>query len=126
MIEEITESAMMDEQNRAVEQLSAIRALGVRLLVDDFGTGYSSLSQLQKFAMDGLKIDRAFTMELGRSEQGEVFVRAILSMAHALGMSVVAEGWKRASSSTSCAPCSAMKCRAISSRVPCRRSTCWR
>ena len=93
MIEvEITESAMMDEQNRAVEQLSAIRALGVRLLVDDFGTGYSSLSQLQKFAMDGLKIDRAFTMELGRSEQGEVFVRAILSMAHALGMSVVAEG----------------------------------
>ncbi len=89
---EITESAMMDEQNRAVEQLSAIRALGVRLLVDDFGTGYSSLSQLQKFAMDGLKIDRAFTMELGRSEQGEVFVRAILSMAHALGMSVVAEG----------------------------------
>ncbi len=93
MIEvEITESAMMDEQNRAVEQLSAIRALGVRLLVDDFGTGYSSLSQLQKFAMDGLKIDRAFTMELGRSEQGEVFVRAILSMAHALGMNVVAEG----------------------------------
>lgn len=89
---EITESAMMDEQNRAVEQLAAIRALGVRLLVDDFGTGYSSLSQLQKFAMDGLKIDRAFTMELGRSEQGEVFVRAILSMAHALGMSVVAEG----------------------------------
>ncbi|OYO29350.1 signal transduction protein [Janthinobacterium sp. PC23-8] len=89
---EITESAMMDEQNRAVEQLAAIRALGVRLLVDDFGTGYSSLSQLQKFAMDGLKIDRAFTMELGRSEQGEVFVRAIVSMAHALGMSVVAEG----------------------------------
>ncbi|MGK5026240.1 bifunctional diguanylate cyclase/phosphodiesterase [Janthinobacterium sp. RB2R34] len=89
---EITESAMMDEQNRAVEQLAAIRALGVRLLVDDFGTGYSSLSQLQKFAMDGLKIDRAFTMELGRSDQGEVFVRAIVSMAHALGMSVVAEG----------------------------------
>lgn len=89
---EITESAMMDEQNRTVEQLAAIRALGVRLLVDDFGTGYSSLSQLQKFAMDGLKIDRAFTTELGRSEQGEVFVRAIVSMAHALGMSVVAEG----------------------------------
>ncbi|WP_038491793.1 bifunctional diguanylate cyclase/phosphodiesterase [Janthinobacterium agaricidamnosum] len=89
---EITESAMMDQQNRAVEQLAAIRALGVRLLVDDFGTGYSSLSQLQKFAMDGLKIDRAFTTELGRSEQGEIFIRAILSMAHALGMSVVAEG----------------------------------
>ena len=89
---EITESAMMDEQNRTLDQLAAIRALGVRLLVDDFGTGYSSLSQLQRFAMDGLKIDRAFTTELGRSDQGEVFVRAIVSMAHALGMSVVAEG----------------------------------
>jgi EAL domain-containing protein (putative c-di-GMP-specific phosphodiesterase class I) len=89
---EITESAMMGEQSEAVEQLAAIRAHGVKLLVDDFGTGYSSLSQLQKFEMDGLKIDRAFTMELGRSEQGEIFIRAILSMAHALGMSVVAEG----------------------------------
>jgi predicted signal transduction protein with EAL and GGDEF domain len=89
---EITESAMMGEQSEAVEQLAAIRAQGVKLLVDDFGTGYSSLSQLQKFEMDGLKIDRAFTSELGRSQQGEIFVRAILSMAHALGMSVVAEG----------------------------------
>ena len=89
---EITESAMMGEQNDAAQQLAAIRAQGIKLLVDDFGTGYSSLSQLQKFAMDGLKIDRAFTNELGRSKQGEIFIRAILSMAHALGMSVVAEG----------------------------------
>ncbi len=89
---EITESAMMGGQGGAPAQLAAIRAQGVRLLVDDFGTGYSSLSQLQKFAMDGLKIDRAFTLELGKSAQGEVFIRAILSMAHALGMSVVAEG----------------------------------
>ncbi|MDC8756609.1 EAL domain-containing protein [Janthinobacterium fluminis] len=89
---EITESAMMGDQNDALGQLAAIRSQGVRLLVDDFGTGYSSLSQLQKFAMDGLKIDRAFTLELGKSKQGEVFIRAILSMAHALGMSVVAEG----------------------------------
>ncbi|MFM9437788.1 diguanylate cyclase (GGDEF)-like protein [Janthinobacterium sp. CG_23.3] len=89
---EITESAMMGEQGGALAQLAAIRAHGVRLLVDDFGTGYSSLSQLQKFAMDGLKIDRAFTLELGKSKQGEVFIRAIVSMAHALGMGVVAEG----------------------------------
>lgn len=89
---EITESAMMGEHGAIVGQLAAIRAQGVKLLVDDFGTGYSSLSQLQTFAMDGLKIDRAFTSELGKSEQGEIFVRAILSMAHALGMSVVAEG----------------------------------
>ncbi|WP_317203112.1 EAL domain-containing protein [Janthinobacterium sp.] len=89
---EITESAMMGERGEAKAQLAALRALGVRLLVDDFGTGYSSLSQLQKFAMDGLKIDRAFTLELGKSKQGEVFIRAILSMARALGMDVVAEG----------------------------------
>jgi diguanylate cyclase (GGDEF)-like protein len=89
---EITESAMMGEPAAAQRQLAALRAQGVRLLVDDFGTGYSSLSQLQKFPLDGLKIDRAFTMELGRSEQGAIFVRAIISMAHALGMRVVAEG----------------------------------
>ncbi|HAT29374.1 MAG TPA: signal transduction protein, partial [Janthinobacterium sp.] len=89
---EITESAMMGDHSEAVQQLAAIRGQGVKMLVDDFGSGYSSLSQLQKFAMDGLKIDRAFTMELGKSRQGEIFVGAILSMAHALGMRVVAEG----------------------------------
>jgi diguanylate cyclase (GGDEF)-like protein len=89
---ELTESAMMGDHSTVVEQLAAIRAQGVKLLVDDFGTGYSSLAQLQRFEMDGLKIDRAFTSELGQSAQGEVFIRAILSMAHALGMSVVAEG----------------------------------
>ena len=72
--------------------LAEIRKLGVKLLVDDFGTGYSSLSQLQRLDMDGLKIDRSFTAELCRTTEGDVFVRAIVSMAHALGMSVVAEG----------------------------------
>jgi EAL domain-containing protein (putative c-di-GMP-specific phosphodiesterase class I) len=62
------------------------------LLVDDFGTGYSSLSQLQRLELDGLKIDRAFTAELGRTREGEVFVKAIVSMAHALGMIVTAVG----------------------------------
>jgi len=60
--------------------------------VDDFGTGYSSLSQLQKLKMDVLKVDKAFTSELGRSKEGLVFFQAIVSMAHALGMAVVAEG----------------------------------
>jgi EAL domain-containing protein (putative c-di-GMP-specific phosphodiesterase class I) len=60
--------------------------------VDDFGTGYSSLSQLQRLKMDVLKVDRAFTTELGNSREGKVFFQAIVSMAHALGMSVVAEG----------------------------------
>jgi len=89
---EITESAMMGDQDYIIAQLAAIRALGVKLHVDDFGTGYSSLSQLQKLKMDVLKVDRAFTAELGKSSEGQVFFQAIVSMAHALGMSVVAEG----------------------------------
>jgi diguanylate cyclase (GGDEF)-like protein len=89
---EITESAMMGEQADIIAELSAIRALGVKLHVDDFGTGYSSLSQLQKLKMDVLKVDKAFTSELANSKEGKVFFQAIVSMAHALGMSVVAEG----------------------------------
>ena len=89
---EITESAMMADQDEIVAELAAIRALGIKLHVDDFGTGYSSLSQLQRLKMDVLKVDRAFTAELGSSKEGTVFFQAIVSMAHALGMSVVAEG----------------------------------
>jgi diguanylate cyclase (GGDEF)-like protein len=89
---EITESAMMGDQEEILAELAAIRALGVKLHVDDFGTGYSSLSQLQRMKMDVLKVDRSFTAELGRSKEGTVFFQAIVSMAHALGMEVVAEG----------------------------------
>ncbi|MES2898859.1 MAG: EAL domain-containing protein [Pseudomonadota bacterium] len=93
---EITESAMMGNQDHIVAQLAAIRQLGVKLHVDDFGTGYSSLSQLQKLKMDVLKVDRAFTSELAISREGKVFFQAIVSMAHALGMTVVAEGVENA------------------------------
>jgi len=93
---EITESAMMGDQAGILAELAAIRALGVKLHVDDFGTGYSSLSQLQRMKMDVLKVDRSFTAELGRSKEGTVFFQAIVSMAHALGMQVVAEGVENA------------------------------
>lgn len=89
---EITESAMMGDQDDILAELAALRTLGVKLHVDDFGTGYSSLSQLQRLKMDVLKVDRAFTTELANSKEGKVFFQAIVSMAHALGMSVVAEG----------------------------------
>ncbi|HEY8024647.1 MAG TPA: EAL domain-containing protein [Burkholderiaceae bacterium] len=89
---EITESLMMGEAENIDATLSKLRKLGIKLLIDDFGTGYSSLSQLQRLDMDVLKVDRAFTSELGLSREGEVFFNAIVSMAHALGMSVVAEG----------------------------------
>ena len=89
---EITESAMIGDQDDIVAELAGIRALGIKLHIDDFGTGYSSLSQLQRLKMDVLKVDRAFTSELGASREGKVFFQAIVSMAHALGMAVVAEG----------------------------------
>ncbi|MDB5728566.1 MAG: hypothetical protein JWQ00_1771, partial [Noviherbaspirillum sp.] len=89
---EVTESSMMGSASDVSATLSAIRRLGVKLLVDDFGTGYSSLSQLQGLDFDVLKVDRAFTVEIERSEKGSVFFKAIITMAHALGMRVVAEG----------------------------------
>lgn len=89
---EITESAMMGEGSAVVAELMAIRELGIELLVDDFGTGYSSLSQLQRLDMDVLKVDRVFTSELGKTSEGKIFFKAIVSMAHALNMRVVAEG----------------------------------
>lgn len=89
---ELTESCMMGEQNVIRATLAGLQTLGITLLVDDFGTGYSSLSQLQQLDFDVLKVDRAFTSALGKSTEGEVFFRAIISMAHALGMQVVAEG----------------------------------
>jgi diguanylate cyclase (GGDEF)-like protein len=89
---EITESCMIGEDNVVTEELAAIEALGIKLLVDDFGTGYSSLSQLQRLDLDILKVDRAFTAQLGKGKEGEAFFKAIVSMAHVLEMSVVAEG----------------------------------
>jgi diguanylate cyclase (GGDEF)-like protein len=89
---EVTESSMMGSGSDVSAKLTAIRRLGVKLLVDDFGTGYSSLSQLQRLDFDVLKVDRAFTVEIERSERGIVFFKAIITMAHALGMRVVAEG----------------------------------
>ncbi len=89
---EITESSMLGEQADVDAQLAALRESGIKLLIDDFGTGYSSLAQLQRLDMDVLKIDQAFTAELGKKKEGDIFFKAIVSMAHALGMSVVAEG----------------------------------
>jgi diguanylate cyclase (GGDEF)-like protein len=89
---ELTESAMLGDQTSILKELSAIRSLGIKLLIDDFGTGYSSLSQLQRLKMDILKVDRAFLHNLEKSREGEIFVKAIISMAHALGMGVIAEG----------------------------------
>ena len=83
---------MMGGEHDVQAALAALQDMGIKLLVDDFGTGYSSLSQLQRLDFDVLKVDRAFTAEVEKTEQGKVFFTAIVTMAHALGMRVVAEG----------------------------------
>jgi EAL domain-containing protein (putative c-di-GMP-specific phosphodiesterase class I) len=89
---ELTESSMMGDTRKVADAFSAIQKMGVKLLVDDFGTGYSSLSQLQRLDFDVLKVDRTFTAGLEKTGEGNVFFKAIITMAHALGMRVVAEG----------------------------------
>jgi diguanylate cyclase len=89
---ELTESSMMGGSSHVLESLSKIRNLGIKLLVDDFGTGYSSLAQLQMLDFDILKVDKAFTSRIEQTEQGKILFTAIITMAHALGMRVVAEG----------------------------------
>jgi len=89
---EITESMLMRDQAAATERLNALRDLGVRLAIDDFGTGYSSLAQLQRLPLDALKIDRSFVSGLGESKDAEAIVTSIIVMAHAVDLTVVAEG----------------------------------
>ncbi len=69
-----------------------MRALGVGLALDDFGSGYSSLNYLQKFPFDRLKIDRGFVNSLGTSATGGAIIQSIVTLGHALGMKVLAEG----------------------------------
>lgn len=89
---ELTETAMVERPEQALEVLHAIKALGVTLSLDDFGTGFSSLSYLQRFPIDNVKIDRSFVSELPDSPRAKQLVEAILSMARALNLGVVAEG----------------------------------
>jgi diguanylate cyclase (GGDEF)-like protein len=89
---EITEHSLVDDHDIAVRTLVSLRGLGVRAAIDDFGTGLSSLAYLRRLPIDKLKIDRGFVRELPGNESDAAIVTAIASMAHALGLRVVAEG----------------------------------
>jgi diguanylate cyclase (GGDEF)-like protein len=90
---EITEGLLLEETPTTALTIELLQALGVRLLLDDFGTGYSSLRYLQRYPLDGLKVDRAFVMGLGEDGDGDgAIVEAIVGMARALGMGVIPEG----------------------------------
>ena len=89
---EITESALISDPNRTRDVLNAITALGVKLSIDDFGTGYSSLAYLKQLPIQKLKIDRSFVMEMESNKQDELIVSSTVTLAHNLGLEVIAEG----------------------------------
>ncbi len=89
---ELTEGILMNNNEENMTALRAFKAMGVRIAIDDFGTGYSSLSYLQSFPVDVLKIDRAFVMDLPANASSIAIVDAIVTLAHGLGLEVVAEG----------------------------------
>jgi EAL domain-containing protein (putative c-di-GMP-specific phosphodiesterase class I) len=89
---EITETLVMQDIQASIEKLSALRRLGVGVAIDDFGTGYSSLFYLARLPVEALKIDRSFISTLGEDETTLTLVRTMISLAHSLGLKVVAEG----------------------------------
>ncbi|MEY2930486.1 MAG: hypothetical protein RL033_1235 [Pseudomonadota bacterium] len=89
---EITESAVMQNPERAAVVLERLREIGVGLSIDDFGTGYSSLTYLRTLPADELKIDRSFVQEIDANEGNATIARSVINLAHSLGLKVVAEG----------------------------------
>jgi diguanylate cyclase (GGDEF)-like protein len=89
---EVTEHVLMQTSHSAVASLASLRTAGVHIGLDDFGTGFSALSYLQDFPLDFLKIDRTFVQRITLDSRSSSIVASIIGLAHALGLSVVAEG----------------------------------
>jgi EAL domain-containing protein (putative c-di-GMP-specific phosphodiesterase class I) len=90
---EITEEILLDRVgDTALQQLLYLRANGARMILDDFGIANSGLSQLMRMKLDGVKLDKQFVLGLGRDERAEAIVQGAISVAHSLGLHIVAEG----------------------------------
>jgi len=89
---EMTEDILIEDSARARTVLADLKELGVRIALDDFGTGYSSLSYLRRLPIDILKIDQGFVSDIGHTNTGAAIVEAVTSLAHILGLTVIAEG----------------------------------
>ena len=89
---EITESVLIDDVPGALAAFASLKRVGVQLALDDFGTGYSSLSYLKRFPVDMVKIDQSFVTDIPGAPLDEAIVTAVVTLAHVIGMSVVAEG----------------------------------
>jgi len=89
---ELTESTIMQSADKTLDVLLALKAQGLNISIDDFGTGFSSLAYLRRFPIDSLKIDRSFVEDLKPGTDGNFIVKAIISLAHQLNLTVIAEG----------------------------------
>jgi EAL domain-containing protein (putative c-di-GMP-specific phosphodiesterase class I) len=89
---EVTESALMVDSVRAMQVLTGLHDLGVRIAIDDFGTGYSLLSHLRRLPVDEIKIDKSFVVDMAVREDNALIVRSIVDLAHHRDLEVVAEG----------------------------------
>jgi diguanylate cyclase (GGDEF)-like protein len=89
---EVTETALADDLESAIDALRQVKALGVAVSIDDFGTGYSSLGYLSRFPIDELKIDRSFVDRMGQDPAVDTIVRSVITLSHTLGLRCTAEG----------------------------------
>ena len=89
---EITESMLIDSNQKVIQRMLAIKKMGIKLALDDFGTGYSALSSLCEFPLDVVKLDQSFVKRIGKDPQGEIMISSIVNMSKALGLRMVAEG----------------------------------
>jgi EAL domain-containing protein (putative c-di-GMP-specific phosphodiesterase class I) len=92
LVLEVTESMLMADTQRVMENVHRLSDMGVALSIDDFGTGYSSLAYLRRLPVRELKIDRSFVVDMAKDTQGATMVKSIVELAHALDLKVVAEG----------------------------------
>jgi len=89
---EITESCVVEDLDKAIEKMHALRRRGIKIAIDDFGTGFSSLSSIKKFPVNTLKIDKSFTSNIVNDPKDQSIVRATIDMAKGLGLEVITEG----------------------------------
>jgi diguanylate cyclase (GGDEF)-like protein len=92
LVLELTESSIMKNAESAIETLSELKKMGIKIAIDDFGTGYSSLGYLKRLPIDILKIDRSFVCDVTTDADDAALVMAIITLAHNLGLKVIAEG----------------------------------